>query len=129
MPAYLLDTNIALFATGNPERLTPAARKAIFSGDNALSVLAYWKVVIKSRKGSLDLGDPRIWWSNALEQLSAIILPARPNHVAGVLSLPPLHKDPFDRLLIAQAIAEGLTLITADAEIARYASPDFAVIL
>lgn len=129
MPAYLLDTNIALFATGASARLTPAARKAILSGDNALSILSYWEVVIKSMKGALDVGDPRIWWSNALEQLSAIALPVRPNHVAGVLSLPPLHKDPFDRLLIAQAIAEGFTLITADAEIARYANSDLAVIL
>lgn len=122
MPAHLLDTNIALFATGDPVRLSGAARKAILSGNNALSVLSYWEVTLKSMKGSLDVGDPRIWWSNALEQLSATVLPVRPNHVTGVYSLPSLHKDPFDRLLIAQAIAEDLILITSDREIVTYAN-------
>ena len=54
--------------------------------------------------------------------LVASPLPLRPQHLAGVYALPPIHKDPFDRMLIAQAASEGMTLVTTDSEIARYAS-------
>ena len=68
------------------------------------------------------MGDPRTWWHDALDQLAARPLALRPEHVAELYTLPPLHKDPFDRILIAQATAEELTLITTDGEIPRYAS-------
>jgi len=78
--------------------------------------------MIKSMKGNLDVGDPRTWWREALYQLAATALPLRPDHVAAVHGLPLIHKDPFDRVLIAQAIAEKLTLVTMDSEIAQYGS-------
>ena len=111
-----------------PERLSAASQEAILGGDNALSILAYWEVIIKSMNGKLDVGDPRMWWTDALEQLSAVVLPIRLGHIAGVYALPPLHKDPFDRLLIAQALAEGLALVTSDREIARYEAVGLRVI-
>jgi PIN domain nuclease of toxin-antitoxin system len=97
-------------------------RKAILTGPNHLSVVSYWEVVLKSMKGALDVGDPRTWWFDALEQLAATPLILRPQHIAGVYGLPPIHKDPFDRMLIAQATSEGLALVTIDGEIAQYAS-------
>jgi PIN domain nuclease of toxin-antitoxin system len=84
--------------------------------------------MIKSMKGKLDVGDPRAWWFDALDQLAATPLVLRPQHIAAVHSLPPIHKDPFDRILIAQATVEGLTLVTMDAEIARYSSKTLRVI-
>ena len=74
------------------------------------------------------MGDPRTWWLDALEQLAATPLALRPEHVAGVYTLPPLHKDPFDRILIAQATAEDLELVTTGGEISRYASARFRVV-
>jgi PIN domain nuclease of toxin-antitoxin system len=79
-------------------------------------------------KGTLDVGDPRIWWQEALEQLAATPLLLRPQHVAAVFGLAPIHKDPFDRILIAQATVEGLSLVSADAEIRRYASKTLRVV-
>jgi PIN domain nuclease of toxin-antitoxin system len=93
-----------------------------------LSVITYWEVMLKSMKGTLDVGDPRAWWFDALEQLAATPLILRPQHIAEVYGLPPTHKDPFDRMLIAQATAEGLALVTADGEIARHASKGLRVV-
>lgn len=124
----LLDTCSVLLALANPERLTAAARKAILAGPNILSVVTYWEVMLKSMKGTLDVGDPRAWWFDALDELAAAPLALRPHHVSAVYALPPIHKDPFDRMLIAQATAEGHTLVTSDAEIARYTSKSLRVI-
>lgn len=128
MKGKLLDTNIALFALGAPDRLTRTARSAILSGPNVLSVLSYWEVMLKSRKGLLEMEDPRQWWLDALERLTATPLLLRPEHVTAVYELPSHHKDPFDRILIAQATTEKLALITSDKDIARYASKEFEVI-
>jgi PIN domain nuclease of toxin-antitoxin system len=125
---YLLDTNTALLALTNPARLSRRVRKAVLAGSSHLSVAVYWEVLLKSMKGSLDVGDPRTWWLDALEQLAATPLVLRPEHISEVSTLAPIHKDPFDRVLIAQAIVEDLTLLTKDEEIPRYASDRFRVV-
>ena len=125
---YLLDTHAAIWALDRPEALSVSARTAASTGPNVISVVSYWEVTIKSMKGTLDVGDPRAWWFDALEQLAATVLLLKPDHVAAVLSLPPIHKDPFDRMLIAQATVEGLALVTTDGRIARYASERLRVI-
>lgn len=125
---FLLDTCTIINALADPDALSKAARKAILAGPNTLSVVSYWEVMLKSMKGSLDVGDPRSWWLDALEQLAATVLVLRPQHVSGLSGLAAIHKDPFDRVLIAQAAWEGLTLISADGEIARYASEDLRIL-
>jgi PIN domain nuclease of toxin-antitoxin system len=124
----LLDTHTAIWALERPEELTTDALNAVSAGPNFLSVVSYWEVMIKSMKGKLDVGDPHIWWQEALEQLAATPLALRAKHVARVYALPPIHKDPFDRMLIAQATEERLALVTADIEITRYASKSLHVI-
>lgn len=128
MRGNLLDTHTALFSMSQSKSLSAVAKVAIASGPNFLSVVSYWEVMVKSMKGTLDVGDPRIWWREALEQLAATVLLLRPDHVAAVYGLPPIHKDPFDRMLIAQATVEGLALVTTDGEIARYASKGLRVV-
>jgi PIN domain nuclease of toxin-antitoxin system len=125
---YLLDANAALIALTNPARLSRRVRKAVLTGPNHLSVVAYWEVLLKTMKGALDVGDPRTWWLDALDQLAATPLVLRPEHVSEVSALPPIHRDPFDRVLIAQAMVEDLTLLTKDAEIPRYASDRLRVV-
>jgi PIN domain nuclease of toxin-antitoxin system len=124
----LLDTHAALFSMFQSKALSAPAKAAIASGRNFLSVVSYWEVMIKSMKGTLDVGDPRQWWNEALEQLAATVLPLRPGHIAAIHGLPPIHKDPFDRVLIAQATVEGLTLVSRDSSVARYASGTLRVI-
>ncbi|MGA3079585.1 MAG: type II toxin-antitoxin system VapC family toxin [Bryobacteraceae bacterium] len=84
--------------------------------------------MLKSMKGALNVGDPRAWWFDAIEQLAAAPLVLRSEHVTAVHTLPPIHKDPFDRVLIAQATVEDLTLLTTDGEIPQYASERFRVV-
>jgi PIN domain nuclease of toxin-antitoxin system len=125
---YLLDSSAALMALTDPARLSPRVRAVIRGGPNILSAIVYWEVLLKSMKGLLKIGDPLTWWADALEQLAATPLVLRPEHVAEIYHLPPLHRDPFDRVLIAQAMVEGLSLVTTDREIRRYASKRLRVV-
>ena len=125
---YLLDTHIALWAIGRPNALSARALKVVLTGPNFLSVISYWEVMVKCMKGSLVLGDPRAWWTEALEKLVAIPIALQAEHIPALASLPPIHKDPFDRMLIAQASVEGLTLVSMNADIAKYASKSMRVI-
>ena len=127
-PGYLLDTNAALLALTEPSDLTANVRRAIRSGPNILSTIVYWEVMLKTMKGSLQVGEPRVWWLDALDQLAATALSFRPEHVSEIYALPPIHKDPFDRALVAQAIVEGFTLVTTDETIPEYASGRFQVL-
>ena len=118
--AHLLDTSTLLWALGSPERLSPRARRLVDAGENIVSVASYWEVVIKTQKGLLTISDPATWWRRATELVAAHVLPIRASHVAALAALPMLHKDPFDRILIAQAVAEGLDFVTNDEPIGAY---------
>ena len=128
MTANLLDTNAALIALTDPDRLPESLRRSIAAGPNILSVVSYWEVLLKSMKGILDVGDPRLWWRDALEELAASPLSLRPEHVSAVHDLPGIHRDPFDRMLIAQAIAEDLRLVTINRRIPLYGSAGLRVL-
>ena len=96
------------------------ARRLVEAGENIVSVGSYWEVVIKAHKGLLSISDLPTWWRRATELTAARILPIRVSHVTALAALPMLHKDPFDRILIAQAIAEGLDFVTNDEPIRGY---------
>ena len=123
MKGHLLDTNVILIAPERPEMLSRAVQTAVLDGPNYLSVISYWEVMLKSMKGNLIVGDPEVWWRDVLKELAAVPLHLLPHHVDSVSTLPSIHKDPFDRILIAQAMVEGITLLTADPVIAKYPGP------
>jgi PIN domain nuclease of toxin-antitoxin system len=125
LKGYLVDTSIALAAVDQPQRLTKGVRRALDRGPAFLSVMAYWEVMIKSMNGTLQVGDPRQWWQETLDALALVPLLWRPEHVGELYGLPPIHRDPFDRAMIAQAIAEDLVLLTTDGEIPKYACGRF----
>jgi PIN domain nuclease of toxin-antitoxin system len=77
-------------------------------------------VVIKTQKGLLKIADLPTWWRRATDLTAARVLPIRASHVTSLAALPMLHKDPFDRILIAQAVAEGLDMVTDDEPIGGY---------
>ena len=116
----ILDTSTLLWTLSAPEQLSQAARNAIASGVPTLSVASYWEVAIKTRKGLLPIPDPVSWWTRAAALLGGWELPIRASHITALSALPDLHRDPFDRVLIAQAVAEGLPLVTSDRQIAAY---------
>jgi PIN domain nuclease of toxin-antitoxin system len=118
--AHLLDTSALLWALAEPERLSAKARRLVEAGENVVSVASYWEVVIKAQKGLLSISDLATWWRQATELTSARVLLIRPTHITALAGLAMLHKDPFDRILIAQAKAEGLVFVTSDGPIGEY---------
>lgn len=118
----LLDTHILLWAASQPERLSVAARRLIDAPINELlfSSACIWEVVIKRGRGRKDFEvDPRLLRRGLLDNGYAE-LTITSQHAIVVDTLPPLHRDPFDRILVAQAMVEGVTLITADPIVAKY---------
>ena len=128
MNGYLVATSVALIATSQPELLTGKVRAAVERGPGFLSVISYWEVMVKSMKGMLEVGDPRLWFGETIDALALRPLLLRPEHVTTLFRLPPLHRDPFDRALIAQASSENLTLLTTDRTIPSYAPAHLRVI-
>jgi PIN domain nuclease of toxin-antitoxin system len=121
----LLDTQLLLWAAGQPNRLSAVARKLINTPGNELmfSAGSIWEVAIKRGLGRSDFeADPRLLRRGLLDN-GYNELPILSDHVVAIDSLPPIHKDPFDRLLVAQAMVEGITLLTADSMLARYSGP------
>ena len=121
----LLDTQILLWAAGQPERLSPAARRLLNNPRNTLmfSAATLWEIAIKKTLGREDFQvEPRLL-RRALLDNGYHELPITSEHAVGIDCLPLLHKDPFDRLLLAQALIEGVTLLTGDAQLARYPGP------
>lgn len=121
----LLDTHLLLWAAGMPERLSADAREMLADPANELlfSAASLWEVSIKCGLGRDDFRiDPRLLRRGLLDNGYAE-LSISSQHAVGITSLPPLHKDPFDRLLIAQATLEGLLLLTSDTAVAAYPGP------
>lgn len=116
----LLDTSTLLWTLADPDRLSAQAREAIATGLATLSVVSYWEVVIKTRKGLLTIPDPVGWWTRAVSLFHGRVLPIRATHVTALVALPDLHRDPFDRMLIAQSMAEGWPLVAKDDQIRAY---------
>ena len=121
----LLDTHLLIWSAQDASRLSVAARNWIGDPDNELlfSAVSIWEVAIKSGLGRDAFRiEPRAFRRELLDN-DFLELPVTSRHALEVASLPLLHRDPFDRLLIAQAMAEGFTLLTADQQIAAYRGP------
>lgn len=118
----LLDTHILLWAAGQPERLPPQARELLLDPGNSLafSSASLWEIVIKRGLDRADFNvDPRRLWHLLLAHGYREIAVSS-EHALAVGDLPELHRDPFDRILIAQARVEGLLLLTADEAVGNY---------
>ncbi len=121
----LLDTHILLWAAAEPERLPVSANALIEDPGNEItfSVVTLWEVAIKTARGRADF---RIDVSSLRRQLldnGYAELAVSGVHAVALATLPPLHKDPFDRMLVAQALVEGVTLVTTDGTVAKYPGP------
>lgn len=121
----LIDTHLLLWAAVEPDRLPEAARKLIEEPRNSplFSAASLWEVAIKRGLDRPDFRvDPHLLRRGLLDN-GYRELPITSQHAVAVDSLPPLHKDPFDRILVAQARTEGITLLTSDDRVAQYPGP------
>jgi PIN domain nuclease of toxin-antitoxin system len=121
----LLDTHLLLWAAGAPERLSPAARTLLAADEHTLmfSAASFWEIAIKSSLGRDDFRVDAGVLRRGLDDHGYEELPVASRHALVIDRLPPIHRDPFDRMLIAQAIVDGVTLLTADAVVASYPGP------
>ena len=118
----LLDTHLLLWAAGEPKKLSPKARRLIADTDNGLifSAASIWEVAIKRALGHADFQvDTRLFRRGLIDN-GYVELPVFSAHAVAVEALPLIHKDPFDRLLVAQSQVEGIVLLTGDATVAQY---------
>lgn len=121
----LLDTHLLLWAAGEPRRLSAAARRLIGDQRHGLhfSAASLWEIAIKQSLARADFhAEPGVLRRGLLEN-GYVEVPVTGEHAVAVTVLPPVHRDPFDRILIAQAVVEGMQLVTADAQVARYPGP------
>ncbi len=121
----LLDTHVLLWAAGDPSKLSRKTRALLSAADNQLlfSVASLWEIAIKRQLGRADFRvEPRLLRRGLLDNGYGEIVIASA-HVVAIDALPELHRDPFDRLLIAQARVEGVALLTSDDMVLRYGDP------
>lgn len=121
----LLDTHLLLWAAGEPNRLSADARTLIEAPENELffSAASLWEIAIKRGLGRDDFQvDTRLLRRGLLDN-GYSELPIGSEHAVAIEGLPSIHKDPFDRMLVAQSMVEGITLLTADAYVAQYPGP------
>ncbi|MGH7673486.1 MAG: type II toxin-antitoxin system VapC family toxin [Gemmatimonadales bacterium] len=119
----LLDTQVWLWMLAAPERLAPSSRRLVTSADTELllSAASAWEIAIKYAIGKLPLpSEPAALVPGWMDRTAVMPLAVLHRHALHVASLPPHHRDPFDRLLVAQAQLEGLPILTADGSFARY---------
>lgn len=121
----LLDTHLILWAAASPNELPTKTRQMIEEPSNELffSAASLWEIAIKTslQKDNFQV-DARVLRRNLLDN-NYLELPIASTHAVFIQSLPPLHKDPFDRILVAQATVEGITLFTSDTIVAQYPGP------
>ena len=115
----LLDTHVLIWALAEPKRLAPEVVRRIRNPDTTVlvSVVSAWEMEIKRRLGKLRSPDDL---PAQLRQHRLTELPIHLRHVQALRKLPELHRDPFDRMLVAQAVADGLVLVTADDRLPDY---------
>lgn len=121
----LLDTHLLLWAAGNSRRLSAEAHALLEDPANELffSAASLWEISIKHGLGRPDFRvDARVLRRGLLD-IGYDELAVTGGHAVSIDSLPPLHKDPFDRILVAQAMLEGITLLTSDSMVAKYPGP------
>jgi PIN domain nuclease of toxin-antitoxin system len=121
----LLDTHLLLWAAVEPARLSRRARRLMDDPDHELlfSPVSLWEVAIKRQRRRADFNaEPRLL-RRSLLNAGYEELTITSEHAVAIDLLPPLHRDPFDRMLIAQSLVEGITVLTADRIVARYPIP------
>ena len=121
----LLDTHMLLWAANEPERLSAATRALVENPNNdvVFSAISIWEIAIKTARGRDDFRLHAGFFRRGLFDNGYTELPMTGAHAAALAGLPAIHKDPFDRMLVAQATVEGLTLVTSDPAIANYPGP------
>jgi PIN domain nuclease of toxin-antitoxin system len=119
----LADTHALVWAINNPELLSRAAFDAFKNEEIVASVASLWELSLKSGKKNALVDDPLPWWRKYITGNGVATLSIRVADVIELSTLAQIHKDPFDRILVAQSLSEGISIVTRDERLARYGIP------
>jgi PIN domain nuclease of toxin-antitoxin system len=119
----LLDTHTLVWALAEPKRLSRRVRHALDEGELLVSVASLWELIRKRDKPGALLADPLPWWQKYVPLTGLPVLAIRQAHVVQLAQLPHHHKDPFDRILVAQAMVESAAIVTKDRALKPYGVP------
>lgn len=119
----LLDTHTLVWALSSPDRLSARAVEIIRESDVAVSVASLWELLLKKDKPGSLLGNPVPWWEEFVRRQGIRVIGIRQSHILQLGELPDHHRDPFDRVLIAQAIVERASLVSKDSALLAYDVP------
>jgi PIN domain nuclease of toxin-antitoxin system len=125
MGDYLLDTHTAIWSFSDDKRLSLRAEQIILDSSNniSISIASVWELAIKIGIGKMKFPGNSANFVRVAEDNDFLVIPIEPSYLTVLESLPPIHRDPFDRIIIATAIVEQMTIITADESITRYDVP------
>lgn len=116
----LADTHSLVWALSDPRALSTKSLKVLTEAEVTASVASLWELLLKKRRKGALLADPLAWWEEFVIGANVPTLAIRTVHVLALGRLPEIHKDPFDRILVAQAIAERMPLVSKDSHLAGY---------
>jgi PIN domain nuclease of toxin-antitoxin system len=119
----LADTHALIWAVNSPELPGSAALAAFENEETVASVASLWELSLKSGKKNAMVADPVPWWRKYVTDKGVFTLPIRTADVIALCSLAAIHKDPFDRILVAQSLSEGIPVVTRDGNLALYGIP------
>jgi PIN domain nuclease of toxin-antitoxin system len=123
---YLLDTHIIIWLANNDiDKISTASMSILCAEDSKLfvSIVSFWEIALKINNGKLDLGIPLDTLYENVQKTEISVIPIQKDYILQLSSLKPIHKDPFDRLLIATAFIDSLNIITIDENIQKYDIP------
>ena len=121
----LADTHVLLWSANEPDKLSKNAQALLEDNENEIlfSAVSIWEVAIKAGQNRAGFRADAGILRRGLIDNGYLELPVTGRHAVALAGLPPLHRDPFDRMLVAQALVEGITLLTSDPTVARYPGP------
>ena len=115
MNGYLLDTNALIGFLFYPDLLSKDAKKILAEASNiSVSIMSLWEIGIKQSIGKIDIDASASEIESACNELEITVAPLKPSYIDSMRTLPSIHRDPFDRIIIAQAITDNLTIVTKD---------------
>src|SRR5580704_14520733 len=117
---YLLDKPTLVWGLIAPDKIPQRVRDILTAADVIASVVSYWELILKKGRQTALVLDPKDWWTRYITRSAVEVLPVRVTHVDQLDALAEWHRDPFDRMLIAQALAEDHTLVSKDSAFAQY---------
>ena len=116
----LLDTHALIWAINSPQLLSSSVKRLVQNRQVVVSAVSFWELLLKKDRPDAPVKDPVSWWRTHVAGKGVAILPVEWFHLLPLENLPSFHKDPFDRILICQALKQNLRLITKDKYIRRY---------